>query len=71
MKERLLAIKRPHSGDDGDDGEAKESKGSKSTSRQKRFKTGDRIDNIYFGTPGLANIVQDVSVAKSLVRYED
>jgi hypothetical protein len=29
--------------------------------RQRRFKTGDRVDNLYFGTPSLANIVHDVS----------
>lgn len=32
-------------------------------SRQRRFKTGERVDNLYFGTPGLANIVADVSEA--------
>lgn len=30
-----------------------------STARQKRFKTGDRVDNLYFGTPGLASVVSD------------
>lgn len=30
------------------------------STRQRRFKTGERLDNLYFGTPGLANIVSDV-----------
>lgn len=33
-----------------------------SNQRQKRFKTGDKVDNLYFGTPGLASVVSDVSM---------
>jgi hypothetical protein len=66
LKERLVAAKLSHSGDEDDDGTSTDQKGSKSAAarasvaRQRRFKTGDRTDNIYFGTPALANIVQDV-----------
>ena len=35
-----------------------------STIRQKRFKTGDKVDNLYFGTPGLASVVSDVCRAE-------
>lgn len=31
--------------------------------RQRRLRTNERVDNIYFGTPGLANIVSDVRAA--------
>lgn len=67
LKERLQASRLPHSGDeDDDDAELTDSKTAKTTSRaaaarQRRFKTSDRVDNLYFGTPGLANIVHDVS----------
>jgi hypothetical protein len=67
LKERLQAARLAHTDDDDDDdGESPDRKGAKAasraaTSRQRRFKTGDRVDNLYFGTPGLANIVSDVS----------
>ena len=60
MKERLQAAKLSHSAEESDDGDVKPQGGAAHGARQKRFKTGDRVDNIYFGTPGLANIVQDV-----------
>jgi hypothetical protein len=30
---------------------------------------GERIDNLYFGTPGLANIVSDVSIRVVVLMY--
>ena len=53
------------SGDDQDDGYSSDRAGTKAPSRaaavkQRRFKTNDRTDNLYFGTPGLASIVSDV-----------
>lgn len=57
--------------DDGDD--SPEPKASRtmsrvpSTARQKRFKTGDKVDNLYFGTPGLASVVSDVCLIASRV----
>ncbi|KAK5705260.1 hypothetical protein LTR97_002378 [Elasticomyces elasticus] len=63
LRERLQAAYLPHSGDEEDeDGNAVDSKasaGGRITARQRRFKTGERLDNLYFGTPGLANIVHD------------
>ncbi|KAK4542876.1 hypothetical protein LTR36_006065 [Oleoguttula mirabilis] len=64
LKERLQAAKLPLSGEEDDDDDSGEQKRSRTASRavaarQRRFKTGDRIDNLYFGTPGLANIVND------------
>jgi hypothetical protein len=32
----------------------------RSAAPQRRFRTQDRIDNIYFGTPGLATMLQEV-----------
>ncbi|CAK4031782.1 transcriptional regulatory [Lecanosticta acicola] len=64
LKERLQQARLTGSGDDDDDGDSSDRKGSRTTSRaaasrQRRFKTGERVDNLYFGTPGLANIVHD------------
>jgi len=64
LKERLQAARLSHSGEDDDDGDSGEQKSSRMVSRtaaarQRRFRTGERIDNLYFGTPGLANIVSD------------
>lgn len=42
-----------------------------STARQKRFKTGDKVDNLYFGTPGLASVVSDVSQPASKVKEDN
>lgn len=66
LKERLQQARLTGSGDDDDDEESSDRKSSKTratASRQRRFKTGERVDNLYFGTPGLANIVSDVSFA--------
>lgn len=67
LKERLQAARLTQSGDEDDDEESSDKKSSRTTSRaaasrQRRFKIGDRVDNLYFGTPGLANIVADVSL---------
>ncbi|KAK4504246.1 hypothetical protein PRZ48_005162 [Zasmidium cellare] len=62
LKERLQQARLTGSGDDDDDGESsdrKSSRPSRTATRQRRFKTGERVDNLYFGTPGLANIVSD------------
>ncbi|KAK3676570.1 hypothetical protein LTR78_003344 [Recurvomyces mirabilis] len=63
LKERLQAARLSHSGDEEDDEDAFEQKGSKNSrsaaAKQRRFKTTDRVDNLYFGTPSLANIVHD------------
>lgn len=34
--------------------------------RQRRFRTNERTDNIYFGTPGLANVVAEVRVQMTI-----
>ena len=65
LKQKLHAAQLLHSDDEDEDDRSSDRKGSASTSkasaaRQRRFKTGSRIDNLYFGTPGLANIVSDV-----------
>ena len=56
---------QPSDSDDADEAPADRKgnrAGSRSTAtRQRRFKTTSRIDNLYFGTPGLANIISDVS----------
>lgn len=58
---------------DDDDDTSTERKGTTglsrdpSTARQKRFKTGDKVDNLYFGTPGLASVVSDVRMAACCV----
>ncbi|KAK5724194.1 hypothetical protein LTR17_013576, partial [Elasticomyces elasticus] len=63
LRESLQAAYLPHSGDEEDeDGNLVDSKafaGGRITARQRRFKTGERLDNLYFGTPGLANIIHD------------
>ena len=66
LKERLQAAKLSHSGEDEDDTESNDRRGPSGVSRaaaahQRRFRTRERVDNLYFGTPGLANIVTDVS----------
>ena len=66
LKERLQARRIDQSDPDDDDEGSPERRGSRkaskpSSTRQKRFRTGDRTDNLYFGTPGLASVVADVS----------
>jgi hypothetical protein len=67
LREQLREARARDSAGDDDDVESPDRSGSKSTSRaaaakQRRFRTGERVDNLYFGTPGLANIVSDVSI---------
>ncbi|PIA89218.1 hypothetical protein CB0940_07516 [Cercospora beticola] len=64
LKEKLQAARLTQSGEDEDDEDSSDRKVSKGSaraaaSRQRRFRTGDRVDNLYFGTPGLTNIVAD------------
>jgi len=65
LRERLQAARLTHSGDEVDDDDIFEQKGPKNSrsaaAKQRRFRTTDRTDNLYFGTPSLANIVHDVS----------
>lgn len=66
LKERLIAAKVSLS-DDSDDGDTSSTGrvgpvSRRAVNRQKRFKTGDHTDSLYFGTPGLANVIQDVSI---------
>lgn len=67
LREQLRDARARNSAGDDDDLESPDRSGSKATSRataakQRRFRMGERIDNLYFGTPGLANIVSDVSI---------
>lgn len=70
LKARLQAARLSHSADEDDDADTGErvSKASEraSAARQRRFRTWERIDNLYFGTPGLANIVNDVSPMEAI-----
>ena len=64
LKERLQAASLLQSDDDDEDERPPNRKASvskASTTQQRRFKGSERVDNLYFGTPGLANIVSDVS----------
>jgi uncharacterized protein YheU (UPF0270 family) len=69
LREQLRDARARYSaGDEDDDIDSPDRSGSKTTSRataakQRRFRTGERIDNLYFGTPGLTSIVSDVSIA--------
>lgn len=67
LREQLRDARARYSAGDDDDVESPDQSESKATSRataakQRRFRMGERIDNLYFGTPGLANIVSDVSI---------
>ncbi|KAM0720357.1 hypothetical protein Q7P37_004493 [Cladosporium fusiforme] len=64
LREQLRDARAKQSTGDDDDVESPDRSSGKTTSRaaaakQRRFRTNERIDNIYFGTPGLANIVSD------------
>ncbi|KAK3725936.1 hypothetical protein LTR37_000084 [Vermiconidia calcicola] len=65
LRERLQAAQLSHSGDedDGDGGSDRNSRGASraSAARQRRFKTGNQTDNLYFGSPGLATILSELS----------
>lgn len=65
LKERLRAARLNASAEDSDGVPSPERVSSKSiaraaAARQRRFKTNDRSENLYFGTPGMANVVTDV-----------
>ncbi|KAI9659143.1 MAG: hypothetical protein M1821_002103 [Bathelium mastoideum] len=67
LKEQLRAGKYASSDDEDDiyspvDGSHRNGgpDGPKSGSRQKKFRSQDAADSLYFGSPGLANIVNDV-----------
>ncbi|EMC99867.1 hypothetical protein BAUCODRAFT_353091 [Baudoinia panamericana UAMH 10762] len=63
LRERLQAATLSHSAGENDIGDAGLKSpcaaGKAAGVRQRRFRTGERIDNLYFGTPGLANVVND------------
>ncbi|KAL1297949.1 hypothetical protein AAFC00_006461 [Neodothiora populina] len=78
LKERLLAAKVSLSDDSEDDDGSSTGKPGHSnrrgTNRQKRFRTGDHTDSLYFGSPGLANVISDVepkSLAFTIPRGAD
>ena len=61
LKERLLLAKLPH--DDDDEDEAPRSAGLPGTNSrlvQRRFRTDEPTDSLYFGSPGLASVIADV-----------
>ena len=63
LKERLLQAKLPLNAGDVDDDAHHEEPASRSLRAvQKRFSSDDATDNIYFGSPGLASVLQDVCV---------
>jgi hypothetical protein len=69
LKERLLADRTSLSEDseteDGSSGVRTVSTGRR-PSRQRRFRANDQTDSIYFGSPGLANVIADVSKVRVL-----
>ena len=74
LKQQLQYAQQACSGDEDEDYGRADRRGSTSTSRaaaarQRRFKTSSRIDNLYFGTPGLANVVSDVRYYSLLERH--
>jgi hypothetical protein len=74
LKQQLQVVQYVCSGEDDEEDGRGDRRGSTSTSRaaaarQRRFKTNNRIDNLYFGTPGLANIVSDVRYCSILERH--
>lgn len=67
LRQQLRDAQIPQSADEDDDEGSPDHGGAKPTSRataarQRRFRTTERTDNIYFGTPGLASIVSDVGI---------
>ena len=76
LKEQLRDARAERSVDDEDD-DAKSPdrlsawESARATAKTQRcFRTNERVNNIYFGTPGLANIVFDVSIF-GLLRTSD
>ena len=69
LKERLLADKSSASEEsDTEEGSAnvRLSSAAKQSNRQRRFRANEQIDSIYFGSPGLASVIADVSAIRML-----
>ncbi|KAI9785591.1 MAG: hypothetical protein M1835_003314 [Candelina submexicana] len=69
LKEALRASRQAQSGNTGDDEQPSEEPSHRPrvpskplNLKQKRLKGDQATDNLYFGSPGLANVVEDVSV---------
>lgn len=63
LKERLLAAKIPLSDDSDEDEESSSGRpgpSNRRASKQKRFRTNEQTDSLYFGSPGLASVISDV-----------
>ena len=68
LKERLRVLKIPIDDEEADDvaspnsqlGERSSSSQKRRTAKQKRFQGSEWQDSIYFGSPGLANVISDV-----------
>lgn len=65
LKARLQAACLPHSDDEAEQDATTERRASRqatraSIARQRGYKSADRVDNLYFGTPGLPSIITDV-----------
>ena len=70
LKERLLADRSSVSEEsETEEGSAnvKTSSAVRQSNRQRRFRANEQIDSIYFGSPGLASVIADVSAI--LLRY--
>jgi hypothetical protein len=64
LKERLLADRSSVSEEsETEEGSthAKTSSAARQSTRQRRFRANEQIDSIYFGSPGLASVIADVS----------
>ena len=66
LKKKLQELQQGyHSAFDDDENQSPDRKSSRTisrgpSSRQRRLKVGEKVDNLYFGTPGLASMVSDV-----------
>lgn len=72
LKERLRAGKRAVSDGEGSDTSTERRRAPQVPSKpskfqQRRFKTNDPSDSLYFGSPGLANVIADVRDAHPIV----
>lgn len=64
LKERLLAAKVPlldESDDDDESSSGRPGPSNRRATKQKRFRTNEQTDSLYFGSPGLASVIADVS----------
>ena len=73
LKARLQAACLPHSDDEAEQDAPTDRRASRqatraSVARQRGYKSADRVDNLYFGTPGLPSIITDVGRA-SLIDF--